>query len=93
MLWWDERRKTVVVVCCRRWQFAAEKAGDGAGAGGCGGARAERDRVAGGSAMLGERFGGSELAKSVAELRSVAGEDDCSGRARIAHRSPKLASN
>ena len=74
---------TVVGACCRLQRFAAEEAGDGAGARGNGDARAERDRVAGGPAMLGERSGRSELARSAAELLSITGEDDCSGGARI----------
>ena len=74
---------TVVGACCQLRLAAAEEAGDSTGAGGNGGARAERDRVAGGPVVLGERSRRSKLAGSAGELRSVAGEDDCSGGARI----------
>ena len=74
---------TVVRACCRRRRFAVEEVGDCAGARGCSGAMAERDRVAGGPVMPGERSRRSELARSATELLSVTGEDDYSGGARI----------
>ena len=53
MLQWVQQHVTVVGACCRRRRFVVEEAGDGAGARGNGGARAERDRVAGGSECSG----------------------------------------
>ena len=82
MLQWVQWHVTVVGACCRRHLAAAEEARDCVDARGNGGAKVEQDRVAGGPAVLGERSGRSELARSTAELWSVTGEDDYSGRAR-----------